>query len=84
MQVLNPAPQVAARFAAWREKYPALAPAGRGRLRVLSSGDVGRFARHGARFLGEELPTVEHVGERHGRLAICPDEAEPLGQVVRE
>ena len=84
VQVLNPAPQVAARFAAWREKYPALAPAGRGHLRVLSSGDVGRFARYGARFLGEPLPPVEHVGERHGRLAICPDEAEPLGQVVRE
>ena len=84
VQVLNPARQIAARFAAWREKYPALAPAGRGHLRVLSSGDVARFARHGARFLGEPLPPVEHVGERHGRLALCPDEAEPLGQVVRE
>ena len=84
VQVLNPAPQVAERFAAWRERYPALAPAGRGHLRVLSSGDVVRFARHGARFLGESLPPVEHVGERHGRLAICPDEAEPLGQIVRE
>ena len=82
--VLNPAPEVAARFAAWRARHPALAPAGRGWLRVLSSGDVTRFARHGARFLGEALPPVEHVGERHGRLALCPDEAEPLGQVVRE
>ena len=82
--VLNPAPQVAERFAAWREKYSALAPEGRGHLRVLSSGDVARFARHGARFLGEPLPPVEHVGERHGRLALCPDEAEPLGQIVRE
>ena len=84
VRVLNPAPQVAERFAAWRARYPALAPAGRGHLRVLSSGDVARFARHGARFLGEPLPPVEHVGERHGRLALCPDEAEPLGQVVRE
>ena len=83
VRVLNPAPQVAERFAAWRERHPTLAPAGRGRLRVLSSGDVARFAHHGARFLGEELPPVEHVNERHGRLAIGPDEAEPLGQVVR-
>ena len=50
---------------------------------MLSSGDVLRFARHGARFLGEALPPVEHVAERHGRLALCPDEAEPLGQIVR-
>jgi glutamate racemase len=84
VRVLNPASEVAARFAAWRTRHPALAPAGTGRLRVLSSGDVTRFARHGARFLGEELPAVEHVGERHGRLALCPDEAEPTGQIVRE
>ena len=84
VEVLNPAPQVAERFAAWRTRYPALAPAGTGRLRVLSSGDGVRFARHGARFLGEELPPVEHVGESKGRLALCPDAPEPLGQVVRE
>lgn len=82
--VLNPAPEVARRFAAWRERHPAFAPAGHGRLRMLSSGDVTRFARHGARFLGEPLPPVEHVAERHGRLALCPDEAEPAGQIVRE
>ncbi len=84
VQVLNPAPEVAARFAAWRARYAALAPEGAGRLRVLSSGDVTRFARHGARFLGEELPPVEHVGERRGRLALCPNETEPTGQIVRE
>lgn len=83
VQVLNPAAEVARRFAVWREKYPALAPAGSGRLRVLSSGDVVRFARHGARFLGEELPPVEHISEVNGRLTICPDAAEPLGQIVR-
>jgi len=83
VEVLNPAPQVAERFRLWRERYPALAPMGGGKLRVLSSGDVGRFARHGARFLGESLPSVEHVGEVNGRLALCPDDAEPLGQIVR-
>jgi len=81
--VLNPAPQVAERFRAWRERHPGLAPAGSGRLRVLSSGDAGRFARHGARFLGEPLPPVEHVAEQGGRLALCPEGSEPIGQVVR-
>jgi glutamate racemase len=83
VQVLNPAPEVARRFGLWRERNPAFAPEGSGRLRVISSGDVGRFARHGARFLGEELPPVAHVGEVAGRLTLCPDDAEPLGQVMR-
>lgn len=83
VRVLNPAAEVAERFCIWREKYPALAPVGTGRLRVLSTGDVVRFARHGARFLGEPLPPVEHVGVVNGRLALCPDQAEPVGQVVR-
>jgi glutamate racemase len=82
--VLNPAPHVAQRFRAWRERHPGLAPAGSGRLRVLSSGDAARFAAHGARFLGEPLPVVEHVSEVNGRLALCPDGAEPVGQVVRD
>jgi glutamate racemase len=83
VEVLNPASEVAERFSRWREKYPALAPLGNGRLRVLSTGDVARFARHGARFLGETLPPVEHVGVVNGRLAHCPDQTEPVGQVVR-
>lgn len=84
VQVLNPASQVAERFRLWRERYPALAPAGHGGLRVLSSGDVVRFARHGARFLGEPLPPVAQVRQVNGRLMLCQDGAEPLGQVVRE
>lgn len=81
--VLNPAPEVAARFAAWRERHPGLAPAGTGRLRVLSSGDAARFASHGARFLGEALPPVEQVSEVQGRLALGPNGEERIGQVVR-
>lgn len=83
VRVLNPAPEVAARFVAWRERHPGLAPAGSGKMRMLSSGDAGRFSRHGARFLGEPLPDVEHVGEVNGRLALCPEGNEPVGQVVR-
>jgi len=81
--VLNPAPEVAARFRTWRERHPTLAPAGAGRLRVLSSGDSDRFATHGARFLGETLPPVEHVAEQNGRLTLSPEGSEPVGQVVR-
>ena len=81
--LLNPAPEVAERFRAWRERHPGLAPRGSGRLRVLSSGDAASFATHGARFLGEALPPVEHVAEQKGRLALCPEGSEPLGQVVR-
>jgi glutamate racemase len=81
--VLNPAPEVAERFRAWRERHPGFAPEGTGTLRVLSSGDAANFARHGARFLGEVLPLVEHVAEQNGRLAISPEGSEPIGQVVR-
>jgi glutamate racemase len=81
--VLNPAPQVAERFRDWRARHPGLAPAGSGRLRVLSSGDAARFAKYGARFLGEPLPTVEHVAEQNGRLAPSPEGNEPVGQFVR-
>ena len=81
--VLNPAPEVAERFRVWRERHPGLAPAGSGRLRVLSSGDAARFSNHGARFLGEPLPMVEHIAEQNGRLALCPEGMEPIGQVVR-
>jgi glutamate racemase len=83
VKILNPAPEVAQRFRLWRERHPGFAPTGTGRLRMLSSGDVARFANHGARFLGETLPAVEHVGEVNGRLAPCPEGSEPVGQVVR-
>jgi glutamate racemase len=81
--VLNPAPHVAERFADWRRRHPGFALPGNGRLRTLSTGDSGRFADFGARFLGETLPKVEHVAREYGRLALGPDGGEPLGQVVR-
>jgi glutamate racemase len=83
VKILNPAPEVAERFRLWRERHPGFAPAGTGRLRVLSSGDAARFASDGARFLGEALPPVEHISEQHGRLALSPEGGEPIGQVVR-
>ena len=83
VEVLNPARHVALRFADWRNRHPEFAPDGSGTLRILSSGDSTLFAAHGARFLGERLPTVEHVGQKNGRLLPCPDGDEPMGQVMR-
>ena len=83
LTILNPAPQVAARFADWRTRHPSFAEEASGDLRVLSSGDGMRFAKHAARFLGELPPRVEHVAEHRGRLTVCPDDGEPLGQFVR-
>jgi glutamate racemase len=81
--ILNPAPQVARRFADWLGRHPEFAPATGGNLRLLSSGDVTRFAAHAERFLGEKPPPVEHVAEQNGRLSLAAQDREPVGQVVR-
>ena len=52
------------------------------KVRYLDSNKV-RFAKHGARFLGEPIPAVEHIAEQNGRLASSPEDSEPVGQVVR-
>jgi glutamate racemase len=83
VKVLNPAPCVAQRFAAWLARHPEFAPGEGGRLRILSSGDVARFAKHAQRFLGEAPPPIEHVAEQGGRLAPAAHDSEPVGQVVR-
>jgi glutamate racemase len=84
VQVLNPAPFVASRFADWLRRHPEFPVSRTGRFRVLSSGDSARFTRHASRFLGEAPPTVEHVSEFKGRLTLAPEEAEPSGQFMRE
>jgi glutamate racemase len=83
VQVLDPAAFVAQRFADWLARHPEFKPATGSRLRVLSSGDTARFARHAGRFLGEEPPPVEHVAEYRGRLTFAPEDDEPSGQFVR-
>lgn len=81
--VLNPAPFVAERFADWLARHPEFVSPGTGHLRVLSSGDGTKFAKHAERFLGEKPPPIEHVAEVKGRLAFCPEGHEPQGQIVR-
>ena len=83
VNVIDPAAHVAARFADWLIRHPEFTPSAHGRLRVLCSGDTSRFARHAARFLGEQPPVVEHVAEYRGRLTFAPEDSEPAGQFVR-
>lgn len=83
IQVVDPAPYVAERLIDWLERHPGLDDAGTGKLRVLCTGDPVAFARHGARFLGEPLPPVQHVAEEHGRLAHRDPGLAHRGQFVR-
>jgi len=81
--VLDPAPTVAARLVDWLARHPIYDSVGRGALRVLCTGDPAAFARHGARFLGAPVGTVEPIAEVGGRLAPRDPSAAPIGQVVR-
>jgi len=83
VRVLDPAPFLAKRFAEWQARHPEFVGSGHGELRVLSSGDTARFAKHAARFLGETPPRIEHVAEQRGRLSFLPEDEEPVGQVMR-
>ncbi len=83
VRVLDPSPAVADALARWFARHPEFTEGGSGKLRVLSTGDTRAFARHGQRFLGEVLPTIEHVAESGGRLAHRSGPSTPVGQVVR-
>lgn len=82
--LVDPAPYLAERLVDWLERHPGFDEEGEGRLAVMCTGDPVSFARHGERFLGEPLPTVQHVAEVAGRLAHRDAAAAPLGQVVRD
>lgn len=83
VQVIDPAPYVAERLADWLGRHPTFDHPGAGRLRILCTGEPAAFAAHGARFLGEPLPRVEHVAEVHSRLAHRERVDVASGQVVR-
>lgn len=83
VHLLDPAPHVADKLAAWMERHPGFVENGSGRLRILCTGDPESFARHGARFLGRPLPEVETIAEVAGRLAPREGRVDPVGQVVR-
>lgn len=83
VRLLDPSPIIAERLSDWLRRHPGFVAAGNGRLRVLCSGDPDSFRHHGALFLGEPLPPVQHVAEEQGRLAHRERPDAPLGQVVR-
>lgn len=83
VRVLDPSAAVAGALGDWFSRHPSFAEEGSGKLRVLSTGDTAAFSRHGARFLGEALPRVEHVAESGGRLAHREGGSVPTGQIVR-
>lgn len=83
VRVVDPAPWLAERLVDWLARHPGFDDPGAGRLRVACSGDPAAFARHGARFLGEDLPAVEPVAEVGGRLAHRDPAEAPRGQVTR-
>lgn len=83
VSLLDPAPYLAERLVDWLGRHPGFSAPGNGGLRVLCTGDPASFARHGARFLGEAIPRVEHIAEVDGRLAHREPGSGPMGQVVR-
>lgn len=83
---IDPAPWVAKRLADWLLRHPDFdqeSQEERGLLRFLCTGDPITFARHGSRFLDEEILAVEHIAEVDGRLAPRDPAEAPRGQVVR-
>ena len=83
IRVLDPAPVVARALSDWLRRHPEFQESGSGQLRVLCSGDPEQFQRQGSRFLGRELPAVQHITEEAGRLAHRSGPQAPSGQVVR-
>jgi glutamate racemase len=83
VQLLDPSPYVALRTRDWLARHPGFVAPGRGRLRVLCSGDPAVFRLHGERFLGAALPGVQHVVEEGGRLTARAALTIPRGQLVR-
>jgi glutamate racemase len=84
--VLDPAAFVAARLVDWLQRHPGFAAPqldGRGRLRILATGNPRLVGTRAATIYGAPLPPVEHVAESAGRLGhrISPEQS--LGQVLR-
>lgn len=83
VRVLDPSPHVAESLLDWLARHPGFVEPCSGSLRVLCTGDPEVFRGHAKRFLGAEIPKVEHVAEERGRLAHRERVAVRLGQIVR-
>jgi glutamate racemase len=83
IHVLDPSPHIARKLVEWLKRHPGFVAQGHGTLRALCSGDPDVFKRHARRFLGSDLPLVQHVAEEHGRLAHRARVQIAVGQIVR-
>lgn len=83
VRVLDPSAFVAQRLKDWLERHPGFVKEGKGQLRALCTGHPEVFRLHGRRFLGEELPLVQHVAEDRGRLSHRQEVQVVRGQVMR-
>lgn len=83
VKVLDPSLHIAQRLVDWLERHPGFVEVGTGHLRALCTGHPELFRHHGRRFLGTELPVVQHIAEEHGRLAHRQEMHVVRGQVLR-
>ncbi|MCL2824993.1 MAG: aspartate/glutamate racemase family protein [Polyangiaceae bacterium] len=83
VELLDPSPHVAKKLAQWIDRHPGYTHPGTGSLKILCTGDPSTFRHHGQRFLGTELPAVQHIAEEQGRLASRDRVRVDVGQVVR-
>lgn len=81
--VLDPSAHIAESLSNWLARHPGFVAQRTGALRVLCTGHPEVFRRHAKRFLGAEIPTVQHVAEERGRLAHRADVRIHVGQMVR-
>jgi glutamate racemase len=83
IEVLDPSPHVAQRLLDWLERHPGFVAPKTGALRVLCTGHPEVFRRHAKRFLGADIPIVQHIAEERGRLAHRDDVRVLVGQITR-
>jgi glutamate racemase len=81
--VLDPSPHIAQSLVEWLDRHSGFVEPGTGQLRALCTGHPDVFRQHGRRFLGAELPMVQHIAEEQGRLAHRDEVRISVGQIVR-
>jgi glutamate racemase len=83
VEVLDPSSDIARSLLDWLERHPGFVAAKTGTLRVLCTGHPEVFRRHAQRFLGSDIPVVQHIAEERGRLAHRDDVRVLVGQITR-
>ncbi|MGC4069608.1 MAG: glutamate racemase [Polyangiaceae bacterium] len=83
VKVLDPSLAVARSLHSWLTRHSGFVNPGTAELRALCTGHPEVFRQHARRFLGAELPVVQHVAEDQGRLAHRAQMRVAMGQIVR-